>query len=252
MKLFKNTKPTILLLMMLTVILTSCSLDTNDINDEQEQQQESTSLADLQGNWIRVGGNNPINNGLKVSVQNNTGVVVDPQQSGFIVGDVKWDAIFGLGSGDYEHQELGSDYNYYPATIKYGVDDTLRIDVNHSGAGNIQKWVREANFTPQSVFLEELVGNWIRVGGNNPTNNGVLVNVVENTGTITDASLSEFNIGDIKWKEVYALDANSFIYEELGSDYNYYPASMEIGVADTLRISVNYSGSGNIQKWIRQ
>lgn len=251
MKLLKNRKLIPLLLTMLTVILVSCSLDTDEINDEQEQQQ-STSLADLQGHWIRVGGNNPVNNGLKVNVQNNTGVVVDPQQSGFSTGDVKWDAIFGLGSGDYEHQELGSDYNYYPATIKYGVDDTLRIDVNHSGIGNIQKWVREANFTPQSVFLEELRGNWIRVGGNNPTNNGVVVNVAEDTGTITDASLSEFNLGDIKWKEVYALDANSFIYEELGSDYNYYPASMEIGVADTLRISVNYSGSGNIQKWVRQ
>ncbi|WP_452229110.1 hypothetical protein [Lacinutrix sp. MEBiC02404] len=251
MKLLKKNNLSLLLLTILTMVSVSCSIDSIENNDDDPQQQ-STSLDALQGNWVRVGGNNPTNNGLKVNVQNNIGKVTDPQQSGFLAGDVKWKDMFGLGSGEYTHQELGSDYNYYPATIKYGVDDTLRIDVNHSGAGNIQKWVREANFTPQSVFLAELQGSWIRVGGNNPTNNGVVVDVVEDTGTITDASLSEFNLGDIKWKEVYALDANSFIYEELGSDYNYYPASMELGVADTLRISVNYSGSGNIQKWVRQ
>jgi hypothetical protein len=158
----------------------------------------------------------------------------------------------GQGSNNYTHSELGSDYNYYPATINFGVDDTLRVNVNNSGAGNIQKWVREANYTPQSVFLEVLQGEWIRVGGNNPVNNGIVIDVTDDTGTITDHNISDFENGDIKWKDIYAIDGNSFIYEELGSDDNYYTSTMELGVADTLRIDVNNSGTGNIQKWVRQ
>ncbi|WP_452226460.1 hypothetical protein [Lacinutrix cladophorae] len=250
MKLLQTINQNFFLFTILAIVSVSCSID--GLEENEQQQQQSTSLNDLQGNWIRVGGNNPINNGVKIHVDNNIGKITEPQQSGYAIGDEKWIDIFGLGAGEYTHEELGSDYNYYPATIKYGVDDTLRVDVNHSGAGNIQKWVRESNYTPQSVFLEVLEGSWIRVGGNNATNNDLVIAVTNTTGTITDAALSGFNIGDVKWKDIYAIDANSFIYEELGSDYNYYNSFMELGVADTLSISVGYNGSGNIQKWVRQ
>ncbi|MBU2940548.1 hypothetical protein KO494_13450 [Lacinutrix sp. C3R15] len=252
MKLCKQFNSSILLLTILTIFMVSCNIDDFEPMDNEQEQEQTFALDDLQGDWIRVGGNNPVNNGLKVNVQNDLGILTDAQQSGFVEGDIKWKNIVGLGNGAYTHDELGSDYNYYSATIQYGVDDTLRVDVNHSGLGNIQKWVREANFTPQSVFLQELEGSWIRVGGNNPVNNDVVVEVLNTNGTITDAALSGFSNGDIKWKDIYAIDANSFIYEELGSDYNYYTAEMEIGVADTLRISVNHNGTGNIQKWVRQ
>jgi len=239
------------MIMLLSFLAVSCTEDSLDLNNNQQQQQ-TYPLDDLQGDWIRIGGNNPANNGLKINVLNSTGKITDAQQSGFMVGDVKWKDIEGQSSGYYTHRELGSDYNYYSASIDFGTDDTLRVNVNAGGAGNIQKWVRQANYTPQSVFLEVLQDEWIRVGGNNPVNNGIVIDVNETTGTITDPNISDFELGDIKWKDIYALDGNSFIYEELGSDDNYYPAEMELGVADTLRIDVNNSGAGNIQKWVRQ
>ncbi|MFL0354730.1 hypothetical protein [Xanthomarina sp. GH4-25] len=250
MKTLQKNTHLALFMALLSILAVSCTTDSLDPNEEEQQQ--TYPLDDLQGDWIRIGGNNPVNNGMKINVNTDLGKITDPQQSGFMIGDIKWYNIVGQGSGNYTHEELGSDYNYYPATIKFGVDDTLRVNVNNSGAGNIQKWVRQANFTPQSVYLEVLQGEWIRVGGNNPVNNGIVIEVDEVTGTVTDAALSDFNIDDIKWKDIYALDGNSFIYEELGSDDNYYPAEMELGPADTLRIDVNNSGAGNIQKWVRQ
>ena len=242
----------ICLLCMASFTIVACSEDNLLDSDQEQEEQQTYSLDDLQGDWIRIGGNNPTNNGIKINVLNDIGKITDAVQSGFMVGDIKWKDIVGQNSTYYTHSELGSDYNYYSASIDFGVDDTLRVNVNAAGAGNIQKWVREANYTPQSVFLEVLQGDWIRVGGNNPVNNGIIIDVTDNTGTITDPVSSGFEIGDIKWKDIYAIDGNSFIYEELGSDDNYYPAEMELGVADTLRIDVNNSGSGNIQKWVRQ
>ena len=242
----------IYLLIITLFTIVSCSEDNLLTPDQEQEEQQTYSLDDLQGDWIRIGGNNPTNNGIKINVLNDIGKITDAVQSGFMVGDIKWKDIVGQSSTYYTHSELGSDYNYYSASIDFGVDDTLRVNVNAAGAGNIQKWVREANYTPQSVFLEVLQGDWIRVGGNNPVNNGIIIDITDNTGTITDPVSSGFEIGDIKWKDIYAIDGNSFIYEELGSDDNYYPAEMELGAADTLRIDVNNSGTGNIQKWVRQ
>lgn len=250
MKIIKNYNLFTLLLITLSLVFVSCSEETLDLNDDWPQQ--TYSLDAIQGNWIRIGGNYPANNGMKVNVNNDLGKLTDANNSDFTNGDLKWKDIVALGSGQYSYKELGNDYNYYPSTINFGIDDTLRVSVNNAGAGNIQKWVREANYTPQSAYLEVLQGSWIRVGGNYLPNNGVVVDVDENTGTITDPALSDFNLGAIKWSNIYALNGNSFMYEELGNDSNYYPATMELGVADTLRIDVNNGGAGNVQKWIRQ
>ncbi|HLV37916.1 hypothetical protein [Xanthomarina sp.] len=249
MKILKNFNLTIIFLAFLSLILASCS--TDDSSDNNPQQTES--LQEIQGDWIRIGGNYAPNNGMKVYVNSNLGKISDAYNSDFINGDIKWKDIESQGSGHYSYKELGNDYNYYPSSINFGTDDTLRISVNTSGSGNIQKWVREANFTPQSVYLQVLQGNWIRVGGNYLPNNDVVIEVTDNTGTVIDPALSDFGIGDVKWKDIYALDANNFMHEELGNDNSYYTATMEIGKvdSDTLRIQVGSSGAGNIQKWVR-
>jgi hypothetical protein len=239
------------LLFIALFTIVSCSEDNLLTPDQEQEEQQTYPLDDIQGDWIRIGGNNPTNNGLKIKVLNNIGKITDAVQSGFMIGDIKWKDIEGQNSTYYTHNELGSDYNYYSASIDFGMDDTLRVNVNAAGPGNIQKWVREANYTPQSVFLEVLQGEWIRVGGNNPNNEGMIIGVLNDEGKVLDPVSSGFLIDDIKWKDIYAIDGNSFIYEELGSDDNYYPATMELGVADTLRIDVNNSGTGNIQKWVR-
>ncbi|PIB30442.1 hypothetical protein [Maribacter sp. 4G9] len=99
--------------------------------------------------------------------------------------------------------------------------------------------------------VEALQGDWFRVGGNNPTNNGMLVRVIDEQGVIILAQDSGFDKDDIKWKDILSRDEENYDYSELGSDYNYYNAQMEIGTDDTLRISVAAAGAGNIQKWVR-
>lgn len=109
------------------------------------------------------------------------------------------------------------------------------------------------NNSNQINDLSSIQGDWYRVGGNNPDNNGMKVNVLNDQGTIEEPALSNFQVDDIKWADILqsANDENVFTYQELGSNYNYFDATMELGVDDTLRISVANSGVGNIQKWVR-
>lgn len=107
-----------------------------------------------------------------------------------------------------------------------------------------------SNNTPQNI-LDNIQGDWFRVKSNNPVNDGMLVNVDEDSGSIVNPIQSGFQIGDIKWKNIFSSDGFNFNYEELGSDLNYYESQMELGSDDTLRITVNSSGTGNLQKWAR-
>ncbi|MEL6255237.1 MAG: hypothetical protein AAFR87_24725 [Bacteroidota bacterium] len=96
---------------------------------------------------------------------------------------------------------------------------------------------------------EEIHGNWVRVRSNNPANDGMELIATGTEGTVIVARGS-FDIGAIKWKDISGSGTN-FTHQELGSDGLYYDASMEL-VSDTINISVNSSGSGNIQKWVRK
>lgn len=98
----------------------------------------------------------------------------------------------------------------------------------------------------------QLEGGWIRVASNNPGSDGIIIDMQGGNGTITDKASSNFQNGDIKWKDILAVDNENFLYEELGSDYNYYAASMSLRSDDTLRISVVSTGAGNVQKWVRE
>jgi len=93
--------------------------------------------------------------------------------------------------------------------------------------------------------------SWIRIESNNPSADGMVIKLVGTYGVVTDKAGSDFNIGDIKWKDILAIDKENFMYEELGSDNNYYESNMELHGDDTLRIMVGSSGAGNQQKWVR-
>ena len=151
-------KATTYLLLILLFSLQSCislesepeeeNLETIEEESEEENEEENEEetpefdLDNLQGEWIRVGGNNPVNNGMIIKVIENAGEIVDPVESGFKKDDTKWSGIVAVSISKYEYEELGSDYNYYPSQMFFQEDDTLRIDVNNSGAGNYQKWVK--------------------------------------------------------------------------------------------------------------
>ncbi|MBR9853896.1 MAG: hypothetical protein GYB37_04860, partial [Algicola sp.] len=129
-----KTTTKIMYLFTLAIITGSCSSDGND--DPQY------NLDALQGKWYRVGGNNPDANGMEVTVTNDQGIITNPANTSLQLNNIKWKDIEATGETNYEHGELGSDGNYYNGSMEMGQDDTLRIRVNSSGAGNVQKWVR--------------------------------------------------------------------------------------------------------------
>ena len=101
------------------------------------------TIADLQGTWLRTGGNHTGNIGMVIEVTDNDGVIVDPIDSGFAIDDVKWMNIVTNDTSDFTHSELGSDYNYYSAIIDFETDNVIRISVDAGGAGNYQEWTKQ-------------------------------------------------------------------------------------------------------------
>ncbi|MEO0897641.1 MAG: hypothetical protein AAFY71_14650 [Bacteroidota bacterium] len=99
--------------------------------------------------------------------------------------------------------------------------------------------------------LKKMAGVWYRVKSNNPANDGMQLTVVGDQGTITDFPRGGFNVGDVKWRDLLTTGDNSFDYFELGSDGQYYEASMRID-GDTTFITIVSSGAGNIQKWVKE
>lgn len=128
-------------------------------------------------------------------------------------------------------------------TIKHILKTLLILLVVYSCTSN--------NDNPPENILNNIQGNWFRVRSNNPTNDGMLVNVDQDLGSIVNPMQSAFQVDDIKWKDIFSSDGFNFNYKELGGDYNYYDSQMELGSDDTLRITVNSSGAGNVQKWAR-
>ncbi|WP_191860801.1 hypothetical protein [Hanstruepera ponticola] len=134
------------------ITLFSCSEDSplfengqnNGNNGNNNNNNNVTyTIADLQGTWLRTGGNHTGNIGMVIEVTDNDGVIVDPIDSGFEVDDVKWMNIVTNDTSDFTHSELGSDYNYYSATIDFQSDNVIWIIVDAGGAGNYQEWTRQ-------------------------------------------------------------------------------------------------------------
>lgn len=139
-------------LFVVLITMVSCSEDNPLINDNQNNNDDDNNnndpavtytIDDLQGTWLRTGGNHTGNIGMVVEVIDNDGIIVDPIDSGFQVDDVKWMNIVPNDTSDFTHSELGSDYNYYSAIIDFQSDDVFWIIVDSGGAGNYQEWTRQ-------------------------------------------------------------------------------------------------------------
>lgn len=140
----------IMLLIVNVVFMWSCSKDSpvETIEMIEDTNEPEGNLNNLMGEWIRIASNNPGADGLIIKMSGTSGKLTDKAGSGFQVDDVKWKDIKFVDAENYSYQELGSDYNYYSADMLLKADDTLRISVGSSGAGNIQKWVREGEYIP--------------------------------------------------------------------------------------------------------
>ncbi|RSK40259.1 hypothetical protein [Mangrovimonas spongiae] len=143
----KTNSKIIYLFALLLITIMSCSQDDNPFinenNNNNPDNETSYTLDDLQGTWLRTGGNHEGNEGMIINIIDENGVIVDPVTSGFEIDDVKWMNIQADDINDFTHSELGSDYNYYSANINFQSDDVIWISVDASGAGNYQEWTRQ-------------------------------------------------------------------------------------------------------------
>ena len=122
-------------LLLLTLFL-SCS------SDDDGDKKPKNNLEQIQGSWVRVGGNNPQYDGMVVNVQNDNGVISISGNFPFPAGKVKWRNIIAQDE-KYIIEDLFDNGNYTrDGILKLGVDDTLRISHPGSGPGSAQKWVR--------------------------------------------------------------------------------------------------------------
>ncbi|TYA55684.1 hypothetical protein [Formosa maritima] len=147
-----KTKPKFIHAICIVLItLFSCSEDSplldpyqnNNSNNNNNNNEVTYTIADIQGTWLRTGGNHTGNIGMVIEVTDNDGVIVDPIDSGFEVDDVKWMNILPSDISDFTHSELGSDYNYYSATLDFESENVILISVDAGGAGNYQEWTRQ-------------------------------------------------------------------------------------------------------------
>ncbi len=133
-----------------SVLFNACSTESvvETIDIIEEGVETEATLDNLNGEWIRIASNNPVADGIIIDMSGTSGTITDKAGSGFAIGDIKWKNIKAVDAENFTHEELGSDSAYYQATMLLQSDDTLRISVGSSGAGNAQKWVREGQYIP--------------------------------------------------------------------------------------------------------
>ena len=159
MKTFRNHS--YFLMALLVMCISACNL--------VEPPLPTANVEDLAGEWVRVLSNNPGSDGMILKVTGSNGTITEKAGSGFSNGDVKWKGLTpaeaGLGH-DFDYEELGSDYNYYQATMRMD-GDTAYVNVAASGAGNTQKWVKKSAYTDPGPSAETII---LDCGGiNTPT-----------------------------------------------------------------------------------
>lgn len=128
----------VLALALLAISVSSCNLFDKDEDDPQPD----LSITFLTGDWIRTGGNNTNGDGMELEVTDNYALIKEPANTDFSIGDKKWENINVSGPETFDYEELGSDYNYYDATITVISENEIEITVAAAGAGNFQRWVR--------------------------------------------------------------------------------------------------------------
>ena len=156
------------------------------ITPEPDCDPEQHDLSTLAGEWIRVLSNNPSNDGMEVTVIGDEGVVSDQASSGFGVGSVKWRNIVSDGQGGFDYQELGSDGNYYEATMDIQ-EDSIFISIVSSGAGNSQKYVKKESYTDPGPSAETIILDCSGISAPTTWENGAAaVDYVVQSGCVID------------------------------------------------------------------
>lgn len=200
----------------------------------------------LNGTWKKASCETSTFSGVTIQVSGNNGQISEKGNSPFDIGQIVWTSIQNLSSNEFQFRSLSNDGNYYEGKIIV-VGQEL-VTISPSQLGGIQKWVKQTSVA-KSFNLD---GEWVRVAGNNSGANGMTLTLKGNKAVITNPAQTRLKSGDIKWKDITFSPNGAITHQELGSDYNYYAASMKQVDANTLDISVLQFGAGNVQKWVRK
>ncbi len=219
-------------------------------NESNVSNQTGFTLDDLQGIWVRKLSNGASGDGLEVDVVDNKGIVTKQANSGFGTGRIKWSDINKTGEHTFGYKDLGSDYKYYPSSMKLISKNELELQTDLNGSIIKQRYERKEPVNI-NASLEDLQGIWVRKASNLPNFNGLEVEVNNNKGTLVKKANSIFNNGDIKWSEIKKSGVNTFDYKELGTDNKYYSASIKLVSKNVLEVQILSRASGNKQTWER-
>ncbi len=261
MKLFETTTKLLYTIGFLIVFNPICSAATDGekIAKHNTVLASDYSLEDLAGVWVLKESDIESNKGLRISISGGQATLIDKAMSSFDIGDIKWSSIVKSVSNSFIYQELGTDGLHYCASLKFLDKDTIESRAEAPGVGRVQKWLRVntpvknpigASLTSYSV--KDLTGIWFRKASNNPNADGIEVEVTGTKGTIINKANSNFSVGHIKWSSISKKTLKTFDYKELGSDNNYYNATIKFLSKNRLEIRVGHSGAGNSQTWIRK
>jgi hypothetical protein len=215
----------------------------------------------LSGKWVRVESNNSSNDCMQVVISGEEAILLDNPRAalgGLEVGATLWQNISAENqteAGVFDLEVLGSDGNYYSATLTEVDDNTLELQIANTGSGNAQKWVRvETAGNLSECNTADLDGSWVRVNSNNANNDGMIIRITGSEAELTfvPSTVSSYTEGDILWRAITSTGSDNFTLEVMGSDGNYYSSSLELQGSDRLTLSIGSSGSGNQQTWERQ
>lgn len=110
--------------------------------DSMENENTEATLEDIAGRWLRIESNNDPADGITINIQNGQAVITDAASANFDVNDILWINITPDGPESYNLEVLGSDGNYYEASIIMVDRNEMSLSIVAAGAGNAQKWQR--------------------------------------------------------------------------------------------------------------
>jgi hypothetical protein len=232
------------LLGLVLVALPAC-----DILDPEDD--EPVGLEALDRLWTRTASSNSRNDGIKILVETNAAeTVVVPATSTYSIQETLWRDIRHQGDNVFSLQVLGSDDNYYEATLELN-DDLTRasLEIDLGGSGSQQTW--EAYPDPEGDELDRIAGRWTRTASSSSGNDGMRLEVDGSEGTVTflpSSASAGFEVDDVLWRDITPISIVEYTFEALGSDGNYYPALMERVGSSRLEVSI-VAFEGPRQTW---
>lgn len=210
-----------------------------------DRPEESSAVPDtadgpsLEGSdWIRVGGNNPRYDGMRIRIEGGRATLTAMPSSGptsFRVGQVLWRGVAGPGPVEVR----GSDGAYYAARLAADGPDRLNIDVEHNGAGNDQTWDRAG---------PSIDGEWVLVAGGGEEIEGIRVQVEGDRATVRylpRTAPRAFRVGDLLWRGIGAGGR----LEALSGSRRYRTGTASLVGDERLRVVLD--ADGTVQRWAR-